>query len=246
MTPITAQPSLRDLTARFLAAKAAAPVDSVDDSEVQPHEVIGGFQTPVRATWDEATAAFRLFGVTAEKLACPPEWAAFVALETKIVAVPLAAGLFPQRFRKLPGQVTAADCESHAVPQVNGFSGLRGWVRKALKSGSPTQLLVAAGVAAQLGDWDDAETALTEAEALCDGPWKAVLANQRAAVAWLQGKPEEARQLWNQVSNEVNGFNRGLAQTGTARRAEYATATAALPEASGWRHLAALYQLLPA
>ena len=245
MTPITAQPSLRDLTARFLASKAAAPFEAVEDSEVQPHEVIGGFQTPVRATWDEALAAFRLFGVTAEKLACPPEWAAFVALETNLVSIPLAAGLFPQRFHKLPGQVTAADTNPRPTQQVAGFSGLRGWVRKALRSASTTQLIVAAGVAAQLGDWADAEAALTEAEALCDGPWKAVLANQRAAVAWLQGNTAQATQIWSQGTTPVNAFNRGLSQTGEVRRSEFTAASAALPETSGWRHLAALYQLLP-
>jgi len=243
MTPPNAQPSLHELTARFLANRAASPVDSIE-SEVQPHEVIGGFQAPVKATWDEATAALRFLGVSPEKLACPPEWAAFVALETDLVLVPLAAGFFPQRFRKLPGQV--AQAKHRSVSQVPGFSGLRGWVRKALKSGSPTQLLIAAGIAAQLGDWADAETALSEAEAVCTGDWNAALKNQRAAVAWLKGEAVVARQQWAQLDHPTSAFNRSFGMvSGHEKNDELLAATKDLPETSGWRHLASLYQLLP-
>ena len=127
------QPSLDELMSRFLATKAPAP----DASEVEPHEVVGGFRATTAITWAEATAVFRLFGVEAEKVACPPEWAAFTALDTAVVAVPLAAGLFPQRVRQVPSLLAMADLSAvrpNAGSPVSGFMSLRNWVRKALAS----------------------------------------------------------------------------------------------------------------
>src|SRR5689334_10000575 len=117
------QPSLNELMARFLAAK---PADAGPDGEVVPHEVAGGFRATIATAWDEARAAFRLFGVEAEKLPPPPDWAAFAASAPAAAAVPLAAGLFPQRVRAVP---TVTDEPAAPAEPVSGFAGLRGWVR---------------------------------------------------------------------------------------------------------------------
>jgi hypothetical protein len=243
----TAQPSLNVLMARFLAARAAQPADAADAGEVVPHEVAGGFRPTANATWDEALAAFRLFGVEAEQLPCPADWAAFAALDRHAVAVPLAAGLFPQRVRQVPALTGGHAAE--ATDTVAGFAGLRGWLVKALRSQSATTLLVAAGVAAGLGDWSEAEAALRQAEPLCVGLWRAAWVNQHAALEWLRGRHAEAAAAWAQLdADTVAAFNRGMAelfagQTGEANAAlEQAADT--LPDSSGWRHLAKLYQSL--
>src|SRR4051794_13278203 len=122
---VPAQPSLDELMARFLAARRGGPTPDAAAGDVEPHEVAGGVRAAPAVTWDEARAAFRLFGVEAEKVPPPPDWAAFSNLVSPVVAVPLAAGLFPQRVRSVP---TAAPARPAATEQVAGFAGLRGWV----------------------------------------------------------------------------------------------------------------------
>jgi len=247
---LTGQPSLQDLTARFLAAKAAAGGEVEDAGDVVPHEVAGGFRAPARLTWDEALLVFRLFGVEAEKLASPPEWAAFANLETAGIGVPLAAGLFPQRFRLVPGSLSAAPLTrpTAAGPQP-GLPALSGWVKKALRSQSKTTLLVAAGIAACLGDHASADAALAAAEELCHGAWRPVWENQRTAVLWLRGEYAEAAKAWDVMTDRpATVFNRGLASlfSGTAATDQLNAAAASLPKESGWSHLAKLYVTLAA
>ncbi len=234
------QPSLDELMTRFLSARTAG--DAPESGEVEPHEVAGGFRATAASTWEEARAVFGLFGIEPEPLALPPDWAAFAALATPTAAVPLAAGLFPQRVRAIPVLSAPAAPPDQAV----GFAGLRGWVRKALASGSPTTLLVAAGVAAGLGDWADAEAALAAARPLCEGRWRAAWVNQRAAVQWLRGRTAEAAATWATSDDDAPvAFNRGVAdlfgrQPGRGRQPLRAAA-ARLPDGSGWSHLARLY-----
>jgi hypothetical protein len=241
------QPSLDELMSRFLAAKA--PRTEADAGEVEPHEVAGGFRAAATVTWAEAVAVFRHFGVEAEKVACPPEWAAFTALDTAVVAVPLAAGLFPQRVRQVPSLLAMTDLSTARPtdgPAVPGFTSLRGWVRKALASRSPATLLIASGVAAGLGDWDDAELALTAAEPLCGGAWRTVWLNQVATIRWLRGD-DTSVEAWTSLGRAA-AFNRGVAAlfAGKAGIAEalFHEAATTFPETSGWNHLAELYLVL--
>jgi hypothetical protein len=243
----TAQPSLDALMTRFLAARATGTAEASDTGEVVPHEVAGGFRPSANLTWEEALTVFRLFGVEAEQLPCPADWAAFAALESHAVAVPLAAGLFPQRVRQVP--TLTGEHPAEPTVTVAGFAGLRGWLLKALRSQSATTLLVAAGVAAGLGDWAEADAALQRAEPLCTGAWRAAWLNQRAALEWLRGRRVEAVDAWAQVDAEtVVAFNRGMADLfagqPTGASAALERAASHLPESSGWCHLAKLYQSL--
>jgi hypothetical protein len=243
----TSQPSLDALMTRFLAARAGGPAPASDSGEVVPHEVAGGFRPTANLTWEEALAVFRLFDVEAENLTCPADWAAFAALESRAVAVPLAAGLFPQRVRQVPALTDEPATEPTTT--VAGFAGLRGWLLKALRSQSATTLLVAAGVAAGLGDWAEADEALQRAEPLCTGPWRAVWLNQRAAHDWLRGRRAEAVAAWAQLdADKVIAFNHGMANLFAGRPVEAETAlkqaAKVLPDSSGWCHLAKLYRSL--
>jgi hypothetical protein len=236
------QPSLDELMSRFLAARTAGPVgDAPTSGEVEPHEAAGGFRPTSAATWEEARAVFGFFGVEPEKLAAPPEWATFTALAQPVAAVPLAAGLFPQRVRTIPTMAGPAT----APESLPGLGGLRGWVRQALESRSPTTLLVASGIAAGLGDWDDADTALAAAESLCEGKWRAVWENQRAALCWLRGETAEAAKTWKTCDYNPAAINLGMSKL-FAREPGHGSrvlqnASSRLPDDSGWSHLAKLY-----
>ena len=235
------QPSLQELMTRFIARKGST-ADADVGSEVEPHEVVGGFHAPARATWDEATTVFRLFGVEAEKMACPPEWAAFRALDTRRGVVPLAAGFFPQAVR----DATPLPLLGSVPTPVEGFPGLRAWVKTATRSPSPAVTLLAAGVAASLGDVAEADAALTAAKVICTDQWQALWAVQKAAVLTARGNFSEAASvLATGGEHPVVGFNRGLlslilGQTDEGIRSLEQSAVA-LPDNTGWRHLAFLY-----
>lgn len=232
-------PSLADLTTRFLAQQPAT--NTVAATEFEPHEVLGGFQASAQQTWADAVAALKLCGVEPEKLALPPEWSAFVSRDRSPVAMPCAAGFVPQSARELLALFAIASTPRQAG-QVAGFAGLRGWLRSAARSKSPTLLLVAAGVAAGLGDRAEAEVLLAVAEPLCNGAWRAAWLNQQAAVEWMLGG--EAAE-WPADSGPVAEFNRGVSALAAGRPADAISSLQAaadgLPAGSGWPHLANLY-----
>ncbi|MFO0849118.1 MAG: hypothetical protein U0871_11280 [Gemmataceae bacterium] len=232
-------PSLADLTTRYLAQQPTA--EAVAATEFEPHEVLGAFQASAQQTWADAVAALKLCGVEPEKLALPPEWAAFAGRDRSPVALPCAAGFVPQSARELSA-LFAIPSTPRPAGQVAGFAGLRGWLRAAVRSKSPTLLLVAAGVAAGLGDRAEAEVLLAAAEPLCGGAWRAAWLNQQAAVEWALGGETEA---WPADAGPVAEFNRGVSALAAGRPADAISslqaAAAGLPAGSGWPHLANLY-----
>ena len=240
---MTVPPSLRDLTARYLAAQTANPVADIE-SEVEPHEVLGGFRPTAAQTWADALAPLAVVGLSADGLNCPPEWAAFAAAGGAIAAVPLAAGGFPQRVSD-PSALFAGKSATAAEPQP-GFAALRQWVAASVGSGSAARLLLAAGVAATLGDHLTANAMLTAADPLCAGSARSAWENQRAAVSFLAGKPAD----WASVTGPAGDFNRGLAalfgDQPAAAVAPLRSAAAKLPAGSGWAALAGLYATLAA
>ena len=237
------QPSLHELMTRFLAAKGTV-TDAVVGTEVEPYEVIGGFHAPTKTTWDESTAAFRLFGVATEQIPCPPEWAAFAALDGRRSVVPLAAGFFPQAVRDVSRLTLTSPLPT--VPPADGFPGLRSWVTTALRSQSPAALLLAAGVAANLGDIAEADAALIAAKNICTEQWQPILEVQKSAVLAARGSFADAVSvLAASGGHPVTVFNRGLLSLVLGQADEgirsLKRATVAIPDNSGWRHLALLY-----
>jgi hypothetical protein len=103
--------------------------------------------------------------------------------------------------------------------------------------------LLAAGALRLARQFDHAEELL----AIAPSPaFRALHANEVAALAWHRGQPERAMALWEkQGDGPVPSFNRGMAALflGQAERAtrELSAAVAALPESSAWHHLGQLY-----
>jgi hypothetical protein len=236
-------PSLDELTARYLATATSDPVPEAV-SEVELHEVSGGFRPPVRALWDEVFVSLRLFGLTSDRLTMPPEWSSFVTESNRLTEFPMAAGLFPQMGFPGPGPIGDRRNIPSDVPTATGaHTTLRGWVRKAARSHSATTLLVSSGLAALLGEHSEAEGALATAATHSQGSWKLAITNQRAAVLWLAGRRSEAVAIWDGMpESPVVEFNRGIAAISCDRPeqavAHFRSAGTSLPDSSGWSHLA--------
>jgi hypothetical protein len=230
------QPSLEDLTVRFLAARSDAAMAAVEPSEgeVEPHEVAAGFRVDPRAAWSDATSEI----TTAPNPPLPPDWATVVNQPSVAFAVPLAAGNYPQRVRDvqpLLARFTPSELRpSGEASPLPGLSGLRGWIR----SNAAEQPVLAAGLARLIGDFDVAEKLLP-----------ADAGNERAALLWQRGRSEEALAAWLALPESPSVFfNRGMAllflERAPEAKAALAKAVAAIPDASGWNALARLYLAL--
>ena len=106
---------------------------------------------------------------------------------------------------------------------------------------------MAAGVLRVAGQFDAAADLLRGWRPSSE--WRAVHANEEAALAWHRGQAKEAAALWqNQPDSVPVLFNRGMAALflGDAATAQAAltAATAALPETGAWHHLGRLYLAL--
>ena len=245
-------PTLDELTARYLAT--AADADAGEPSEVEPYEVIGGFQPSAGELWRESRQALR--GVSKDPLAVPPEWAAFVTHDSQSLdhvpatLTPFAAGLFPQRLRNFAALSQNTFLRPPArVGKTPGFTGLRGWAAKAVRGNDVATLLAASGVLAALGDHAEARGALDAAESFAQPDQHAAVTNQRGCLAWLAGDTDAAHAAWGQAGESAPAlFNLGLyhlthGSNGAAAEA-FAAAGATLPETSGWCHLTRLFATL--
>lgn len=230
MTPFS-PPSIADLTDRMLKARAAEPTDTAEP-EVEPYEVLNGFRTDPRTAYTDAVAALKLLGVKDLPTALPPEWAGYVQMLPMTVAVPMAAGRFPQQVRDLAALLDGEAVHTPTPPsEAGGFGSLRSWVKKQDNGAAK----LAAGIARSLGDEPAVPTGSD-----------AVSANERAAALWTVGDVSPAVKLWLAMPDSpVAWFNRGMCLLFTDRAKEalphLRKAVASLPETSGWQHLAELY-----
>jgi len=210
--------------------------------EVEPHEVAAGFRVDPRAAWTDAIFAIHLAPASSPT---PNDWSSLVNQPNATYAVPLAAGNFPQRVKDLHPlihQFNASELRPSATAAATpGFSTLRTWIESEAKKGSAESVLLAAGVARMLGDFDRAEQLLAKC------PPHADLDNERAALLWHRGECDAALAAWNAMADSPAVlFNRGLALLFTGKNAEapkaFSKTIAVLPESTGWNALARLYQ----
>lgn len=230
MTPTRRQPTIAELTERLMQTRTAAGDTAEVGTEVELHEVLTGYRTDPRTAYNDAVLAVKLLGGTVQT-ALPPEWAAFVQLESPVVALPMAAGVFPQRVRDLTVFLDSTPNDLRPTPNqaAQGFTSVRNWAAKNESN------WLARGVARTLGD-EVAKPIGSD-----------VLArNEVAADLWLAGRCEEAVAVWLELpTNPVVLFNRGMGLLFTGRATEAVVylklAADQLPDTSGWSHLARLY-----
>ncbi len=222
-------PTIADLTDRLL--KRAEMADIVEAGEVEPYEVLTGFRTDPRTAYNDALAPLKLLGEKNLPLALPPDWANFLQANGDELAVPMAAGFYPQQVRDLD-QLLNGDIELKASEVVFGASSLKTWANKNV--GTAGVNWFAAAILRKMGE---------DAEATGNS---VVGQNENAAMLWQDGERQAALEMWLKMEDSaVANFNRGMAYLflGHAELAIAPLRLAArdLPDQSGWSHLAGLY-----
>jgi hypothetical protein len=216
--------------------------------EVEPYESVPVQPVDPQQAWTDALAAADQFPGAKATWTAPADWSMLVGAQEPVVALAFCLGNFPQMVRNLHpllagGDLTAlraAPTREPAAPTV---------IEWARTCGIGPQVLLAAGVLRLAGQHDAAADLLGSWKPSAE--WRAVHANEEAALAWHRGRAEEAAALWRKQPESVPVlFNRGMAALflGDAVVAHEALlqATAVLPETGAWHHLGRLYLALAA
>jgi hypothetical protein len=238
---------LADLFTRYLARQAEAQSIGLGHAEstgeVEPYDVTPVQPVEPRVAWSDAVAAASYLCPTKADWPVPPEWPALVAAQEPAVAVPFCLGNFPQLMRDWHSLIAGSDLQMAERPLPVG--SLTAWAER--QKSYPTALL-AAGVLRLAQHFDTAATVLGRAEDV-PAAWRAVYANEAAALAWQRGRHAEALSHWSAQAARVPVlFNRGMALLFLGRpaeaRAPLTEATAGLAETNAWHHLGQLYLTL--
>ncbi len=252
---------------RQMAAQAEGLGIADPDGLVVTHETASMQPVDPRLAWEDALAA--IHWITSRKrerreeaasalpvCEVPPDWPSLVAAQEPALALAFCIGNFPQMVRNLQPFLDAGDLTALRPLAELGNKGdrpivvppvLLQWANSV--RGYP-QVFVAAGVLRMARRFDEASELLrSPVDAEISSQWKALRANEEAALAWHRGKAEEALGLWQAQKSSVPVlFNRGMATLFLGRPGEARTAldqaVAQLPETSAWHHLGHLYLAL--
>jgi tetratricopeptide (TPR) repeat protein len=165
--------------------------------------------------------------------------------------LPFCVGNFPQLVREWHTLLAAP-----ALRQFQPAGGpsavlpsLQRWADQAAHQHPYPYPLVALGVLRLAKQFAGAAQLLQHAEATDPGAWRDALANEAAALAWHQGRVEEAASLWeSQPPTAPVLFNRGMAALFLDRavqaRAWLEQAVSHLADDNAWYHLGRLYLTL--
>ncbi|MSR32688.1 MAG: hypothetical protein EXR99_14410 [Gemmataceae bacterium] len=204
-----------------------------------PHRVMTDAVIDPAAAWSEAVFSSAL-GWKKNLLAAPPGWASFASSLNLPTGAPLAAGMFPQLVRS-PFDLLNHLREETALPCPLPMPEMENWACEGSKE--EARKTIAAGICSLAGEYQQAEAWLRKAEAEAPAP----LHNEWGACHWMRGDWAKAQEQWAKVKTCAGNFNRGLALAKlgeiVASREEFTRAADALPESTGWHHLARLYQL---
>jgi hypothetical protein len=252
-SPVRTPPVLAELLARYLSARGTEG-DVTATGEVEPFEVAAGPRVDPRAAWEDAQAAVRIHQPASQplKLTAPAEWPPMVMAREPVAALPFAAGYCPQLVRDLTPLLQAdklSDLRPTSASAGPGPAGLQAWVLHTVQQGDAAEALLAVGVLRTAGQTGLAGQLLTELKARVPAEWRTALANEEAALAWQEGRWEDAAERWLTLPPSVPVlFNRGLADLFLDRpveaRASFAQAVNMLPDSSSWHHLGRLYMAL--
>ncbi|MGH7174618.1 MAG: hypothetical protein ACRELG_30490 [Gemmataceae bacterium] len=247
--------SVADLFSRYLHRQMAAQAEGLGfadpDGQVVPHEAVPAQPADPRLAWEDALAVVRYGGIVVSPvlgLQVPPDWPSLVAAQESAFALAFCVGNFPQMVRSVQPLLAGGDLavlrQSFGRPATIPPALLQ-WASKA--RGYP-QVLLAVGVLRMARRFDEA-SALLKSQGDAPAAWRALRANEEAALAWHRGQAEEALALWQAEKASVPVvFNRGMAALFLGRATEAQTAlgeaVAQLPDTSAWHHLGHLYLAL--
>jgi tetratricopeptide (TPR) repeat protein len=252
------QPAISELLAGYLRqqiSRQAAGLAGVESTgEVVPFDAIPVQPVDAALAWSEAVAVALHFQPESQTPTwpVPPDWAAMVSSQEPVAALALSFGNYPQMVRSLHTLLHATDLrallpagEASAPPA----PGVREWAAASTRGRPFPQVLLAVGVLRLNRQFDAAAELLERHKAEAPSPWQAAWANEEAALAWHQGRVQEAANLWQkQAASLPVLFNRGMAALFLGNSAEarpvLTEAVEQLPEESGWSHLGRLYLVL--
>jgi hypothetical protein len=257
--------SVAELFRQYLHRQIAAQAEGVGfadpDGQAVPHEAVTVQPVDPRLAWEDALAVFRCSNdgptaITTPRLDAPPEWPLLVAVQEPAIAVAFCMGNFPQMVRNLQPLLSSGDLTGvHSRAVQASERKRRGILPPSLAQWANTvqeypHLLLVVGVLRLARHFDEANEFL-KSSAKVPRDWRALRANEEAALAWHRGSSEEALASWQvQKSSIPVLFNRGMAALFLGRPADARTAleqaVAQLPDTSSWHHLGHLYLALAA
>jgi tetratricopeptide (TPR) repeat protein len=214
--------------------------------EVLPYDCIPVQPVDPKLAWEETRGILKAHGSlpAPRTLPAPPDWPQLVADHEPAVALAFALGNFPQLVRNLQPMLAGSDLTAHRPTPQRSLAGpaLLDW---ASRQTDPLNRLLAAGALRLAREYTRASEILKTMPSL-EGEWKALWVNETAALAWHQGKAEEALTLWRGQEETVPVlFNLGMAALFLGKAAEardwLRRAVAGLPDTSSWHHLGQLY-----
>lgn len=249
------QPSLEELTARFMNRKlhaAASGLAGAPANDVEPYEAVPVQAVDPRQAWDEAIVAIAAFGATAAEIGKPiADWPQLVAAQPSVSALPLAAANFPQMVRDLSPIFRSERLIDLLSPSTTAVepAGFENWASSKEQTAAFPRKLLSVGVLRLARMFDAANRALSDLKACAPGHWRSAIANEEAATLWQRGECEAAANVWQSLPECVPAlFNRGMSHLFLGRsecaRNDLRQAVAQLPESSGWHHLGRLYLAL--
>jgi hypothetical protein len=244
---------LGQLFQQYLARQAGAQAEGLGlferEGEVVPYEAAPVQPSDPQQAWHDARAAADFLSRQKKPVVweVPAEWPALVAGLEPAVALPFCLGSFPQQVRSLQPLLTARDLTA-LRPTASRPLAVPDLVAWAQGQRSFPQVLMAAGVLRLARHFEEAAGLLAAARPV-PSSWQALHSNETVALAWQQGKAEEALAGWQAQADSVPVlFNRGMAQLflgdAVAARSSLTTAVEQLPESNAWHHLGQLYLTL--
>jgi hypothetical protein len=249
-TPQSVVELFRQYLHRQMSAQAQGLGFADPDGLVVPHEAAPAQPVDPRLAWENALAVVPHYhaGRSQPHWEVPPDWPALVAGQEPALAVAFCVGNFPQLVRNLQPLLLGGDLTtlrpSHLRP-LSVPTTLLEWAERA--RGFP-QVFLAVGVLRLARRFDEA-SALLASVGKVPSAWKALQANEEAALAWHRGNAEEARAAWQAQKASVPVlFNRGMSALFVGETQEAQTSLGAvvqqLPDTNAWHHLTNLYLAL--
>lgn len=251
------QPGLADLFAQYLrrqtTAQAAGLAPDELGSEVVPFEAAPIQPVDAGTAWKDALTALTVDRPGIDRTACavPPDWPSLVAGQEPALGLPLCICNFPQAVRSLHSLLESAAWSGFPPTAARPISApaLLAWAGKFTRKPQFPEALIALGALRLAKQFALAEELLALRAEQIPIDWRGAWDNERAGLAWHQGRTEEAVRLWQSQAETVPVlFNRGMAALFTGQpedaQSSLSEAVRGLPEENSWHHLGKLYLAL--
>src|SRR5205085_599806 len=135
----------------------------------------------------------------------PPHWSTLVATHESMVAVPFCLGNFPQLVRNFHLILQRGKPEDFQLLPGRPLEApaLGDWARQVGAKRQMPEVLFALGSLRLANHFDEAEAYVKAIEGSVAPEWRGAWENEKAALAWHQGRAEAAREAWRAMQVSV-------------------------------------------